>query len=56
MGVAVEAGHEGEHGVENARVCRGCGLHVEVDGARAFVHDRGLFEDRSAKAHGDVAG
>ena len=55
VGVAVQAGEEGEHGVEDSRVGRGGGLHVEVDGSGAFVHYRGLFEDCGGRTHCRVA-
>lgn len=51
VGVAVQAGHEGKHGVDDAGVHGGRGLHVHVDGARALVHDGRLLQDAWRSQH-----
>lgn len=45
VGVAVDVGEVGHHGIEHSGVDGGCGLHVQVDGALALVHHGSIAED-----------
>lgn len=45
MGITVEASEVRKHGVENTGVGWSGGLHVEVNGAGAFIHNCGLLKD-----------
>lgn len=51
MWVSIEAGEERKHGIEYSRVGRSCGLHIEIDGASAFIHDGCLFKNTGSRAH-----
>lgn len=45
VGVAIDVGEEGHHGIEHSGVDGGCGLHVQVDGALSLVHHGSIAED-----------
>ena len=47
--VAVEAGHEGQLGVDDAGVGGRGGLHIQVDGPCSLVHDCGLLQDACSR-------
>lgn len=45
VGVAIDVGEEGHHGIEHSGVDGGGSLHVEVDGTLSFIHDGSIAED-----------
>lgn len=51
MGVAIETGEVGEHGIQYSGVGRSGGLSIEVDGASSLVHDGCLLENAGGGAH-----
>jgi hypothetical protein len=45
MRISVNATVERKHGIQDSWVCRGRGLHVEVDGSGSLIHDGCVFEN-----------
>lgn len=45
VGVAIDVGEVGHHGIEHSGVDRGGGLHVQVDGALSLVHHGRIAKD-----------